>query len=79
MSDENCPWWSRWYHQRLRNIDRNVMIPALRRIADAKGRPESFAAMLLMFKAQPGQEHWHCACSEHDIGNVLEQWLAGVE
>lgn len=73
----NCRWWVRWYHQRLREADRRVMIPVLRRTAEAKGRPGAFAGMWELFKAQPGQEHWHCGCAEREFGNNLEHWLAG--
>ena len=67
-----CPWWSAWWHARLRRHDRALLWPVLRRRADLRHPDDPEAAVLMALKAwaefiqQPGQAHWRCPCSEGD-------------
>jgi hypothetical protein len=69
-----CAWWNRWWHRRLRKIDRKIMIPML--IANSRllqpDDPSLPLRAFLSFAGQRGQGHWHCACSEQDWREVFE-------
>jgi hypothetical protein len=64
----SCNWLQRWWHSRLRKADLRFMLPALRqahRDAQARGGLRmrvGFADAWAVFKAQPEQAHWRCAC-----------------
>lgn len=68
-----CPWWSRWWHQRLRTLDRRTIIPALLSQVpedDAQGRIRIFA----LFTTDRGQAHWNCPCGQIETRDVLD-WI----
>ena len=56
----NCPWYIRWYHKRLRDIDRNTLFIELSR---QSCDPRGIIQIIEYAKFQPGMEHWHCSCS----------------
>ena len=61
-----CSWWRRWYHRRLRRIDRKIMLPMLIEKAMTK-RPGELSQTWDLFTAQPEQAHWRCACANTDF------------
>jgi hypothetical protein len=72
MADERkasgkCHWWNRWWHRKLRKIDRREMMPALERAAARYGPAEHAQEVLEIawegFKRDKGQEHWRCECA----------------
>lgn len=62
-----CRPWNRWWHQRLRDADRKFMLPLLMKQAFAQRKAGAFSEAWELFKAQPGQEHWHCACANAEF------------
>jgi hypothetical protein len=60
----NCPWWTRWYHRRLRKMDvENIWW----KINNGARTTEEADRAWSLFKTMPGQEHWRCPCAESDI------------
>ena len=75
-----CPWWIRWYHRRLREFDRRLMLPALReKVRVAHGEPGTFHKAWDAFKAMPGQEHWHCACAAMEFRERFDRLMEAPE
>jgi len=56
----NCPWWVRWYHRRLRRIDRQTVGQWMTKHANPVARDLAWKA----FIEDRGQAHWHCACCD---------------
>lgn len=53
----------RWWHRRLRRIDRVEMLYAIKsRTLDSEKR----RAMWQIFVEQPGQAHWRCWCGRSE-------------
>lgn len=69
----NCSWWVRWYHRRLRRMDRQVMgdsmMRAIARYRDPTPK-ETFAKMWNQFICERGQEHWLCPCANREVANA---------
>ena len=62
-----CAWWVRWWHRRLRRIDKQVMLSAIALAAADRGEGiDAIADAWELFKADRGQEHWRCACAKAD-------------
>lgn len=73
-----CPWWQRWWHSRLRRIDRQVLFPAILERAELAAtqkytrlsnewRIERHFNALAMFDVHArlqGNSHWRCHCSQ---------------
>jgi hypothetical protein len=73
-----CPWWKRWWHRRLRKIDRRALFPAILERAEWAAtdsyrrfsnewrveRDFNYFAMLDKHANGLGQNHWRCACAE---------------
>lgn len=71
-TSSDCPWWRAWWHGRLRQVDRITVWPALKAAATRlcpHDEEEALLGALLAwatFLQEPGQEHWHCACADHE-------------
>lgn len=61
----DCRWWERWWHRRLREIDRRTMLPAM---LERVGSKQVAAMAFTFFTEQPGQEHWQCPCAVKEAG-----------
>ena len=76
-STDRCPWPARWWHRRLRRIDRAVMLPTLRRACEQTGSHEIvLRAAWRGFIDAEGQEHWRCPCAgleERDDANTVRR------
>ncbi len=64
-----CPWYVRWWHRRLRNIDRQMIWVGIR---ESTTSLEKRAMAWQLFIIAPGQEHWRCACGAHATPFELE-------
>ena len=70
----SCNWLQRWTHRRLRKADKRLVYPeltcqaVLRWTRDgSSGDPADYVDKAwAFFRAQPGQEHWRCACSTEE-------------
>lgn len=68
---QNCRWWNRWYHRRLRRIDEKYILDAIVRASvryDGSNERRRVFVRLAWgeFKNEPGQEHWHCECAKQE-------------
>lgn len=73
-----CPWWKRWFHSRLRKIDRRTLFSAIYFQAGQAAarkytpfgnewrieRDFNYYAMLDKHANGLGQDHWRCACAK---------------
>lgn len=70
-SVRKCRWWNRWYHRRLRRIDREFMSPALESLHGACGSTEESLRFVAkawnLFMSDVGQEHWRCECAMAEL------------
>ena len=65
-----CKWWNRWYHRKLRRLDRRFMAQSLWNAITKynDGTPvETFEKMWDQFIHEPGQEHWQCDCAKKEL------------
>ena len=66
-----CPWYRRWWHRRLRQIDEATRIPAIIKAAREKSsRPSAARDAFALFIRNPGQRHWRCPCGTRDRHRV---------
>jgi len=69
---KKCGFLARWWHRRLRGIDRDTMLPALQHAAmiqlplDPAKQHALVDEVWSTFIQSPGQEHWRCQCSVGD-------------
>ena len=54
---KRCGWLRRWWHRRLRRIDREMIEPAL----------DGDLRTLVLFRNSQGQEHWRCPCAREEV------------
>lgn len=80
MSQEECGWFRRWWHQRLRDIDRRTLFLAIRDRAEMAAaqkytrfsnpykveRDFNMMAMIDAYASLPGNGHWRCPCAATD-------------
>lgn len=74
-----CYWWNRWLHRRRREADVLFLLPALRLRAEMASKEAVFTeawsrdidrridAAMALHKTLPGNEHWHCECSQETM------------
>ena len=66
----SCGVVRRWWHRRLRRIDKQILFPAIeeqaRRYADREERARKIQQAFALFRIQPGQEHWRCGCAKEE-------------
>lgn len=62
---KRCGWLRRWWHARLRRIDRQIMLRSI--IKQARDLEQTQKAWAL-FRESEGQEHWRCGCAPIDGG-----------
>ncbi len=66
---KNCSWWKRFWHRRMRKMDREVMrasmVSAIERHNDPTPK-ETLDKIWNQFIHEPGQEHWLCPCAARE-------------
>jgi hypothetical protein len=70
-----CRWWARQRHRARRGADVETLWPALVARADSV---DAARVAWEVFLAQPGQDHWHCACG-HQIAQLFRHVTITVE
>lgn len=66
-----CHWWNRWWHRRLREADKRMMIPILLGQV-AEGDHQNRVKIFYSFIHDRGQEHWLCGCSGGERADLSE-------
>ena len=71
-----CPFYVRWWHRRLRKLDRQVILSAL--LTHESRSPFRFSTASRLwdgYRAQPGQEHWSCPCAKSELLERVKKGL----
>lgn len=72
-----CHWWTRWWHRRLRRIDREILLPQIEQRAALRARRHwspytqqylnevrrDVVRAWALHRRQPTSGHWRCACA----------------
>lgn len=66
-----CGWWIRWYHRRLRWVDRSQLLPSLYKVAVERGDP-LWKADVAWDVYRATEAHWNCACAQPELA---QEWI----
>lgn len=57
-----CSWRIRWWHKRLRRLDRELLIPSMIAIASQRQVLLPPGEIYRIIRREPNMEHWNCPC-----------------